>query len=149
MVFGWFSLQSPSYRPSFSILFEIAKQRGDTDNGSSSNAVTSFREQVVEACSEPAVDRRGEEIAEVELVECSIHPCVPALTHPPRMRRIADSTAKRDHREMIQRTAVLLTERFAKRQIPLAPLAPTIHGPSRHAVLRGLSVAFGAKRTLS
>ena len=33
-------------------------------------------------------------------------------------------------------------------QIPLAPRAPSIHGPSRHVALRSLTVAFGAKRTL-
>src|SRR5208282_4979853 len=33
-------------------------------------------------------------------------------------------------------------------QIPLAPRAPSIHGPSRHVAPRSLTVAFGAKRTL-
>ena len=36
-----------------------------------------------------------------------------------------------------------------KSQIPLAPRAPSIHGPSRHVALRSLTVAFGAKRTNS
>ncbi len=34
-------------------------------------------------------------------------------------------------------------ERFAIRQIPLAPRAPSIHGPLRHVAMRRLSVAFG------
>src|SRR6202795_2490160 len=34
-------------------------------------------------------------------------------------------------------------ERFAKRQIPLAPRAPSIHGPSRHLAAAQQSVAFG------
>src|ERR1700688_1341479 len=40
-------------------------------------------------------------------------------------------------------------ERFAKRQIPLAPRAPSIHGPSRHAVLRRLLVAFGGRADMA
>src|SRR5271170_7765124 len=34
-------------------------------------------------------------------------------------------------------------ERFAKRQIPLAPRAPSIHGPLRHFAAAQQSVAFG------
>jgi hypothetical protein len=34
-------------------------------------------------------------------------------------------------------------ERFAKRQIPLAPRAPSIHGPSRHFAAAQQTVAFG------
>jgi hypothetical protein len=34
-------------------------------------------------------------------------------------------------------------ERFAKRQIPLAPRAPSIHGPSRHLAAAQQTFAFG------
>src|SRR5580692_2767083 len=40
-------------------------------------------------------------------------------------------------------------ERFAKRQIPLAPRAPSIHGPSRHFAATQQTVAFGGIATVS
>jgi hypothetical protein len=49
-------------------LFEIAKQRGDTDHNSSGNAFTSFKANVSQPAGDPAADR-SEEIAEAELIE--------------------------------------------------------------------------------
>ena len=40
-------------------------------------------------------------------------------------------------------------ERFAKRQIPLAPRAPSIHGPSRHFAATQQTVAFRGIATLT
>jgi hypothetical protein len=40
-------------------------------------------------------------------------------------------------------------ERFAESQIPLAPRAPSIHGPSRHSRLVRETVAIGEQQTLT
>jgi hypothetical protein len=40
-------------------------------------------------------------------------------------------------------------ERFAKRQIPLAPRAPSIHGPLRHFAAAQQTVAFGGIATVT
>src|SRR5213082_2009045 len=40
-------------------------------------------------------------------------------------------------------------ERFAKRQIPLAPRAPSIHGPSQTFRLRRRMSAFGGKADIA
>jgi hypothetical protein len=39
-------------------------------------------------------------------------------------------------------------ERFAKRQTPLAPRAPSIHGPSRHFAAVQQTVALGGIATV-